>query len=274
MITSKNNFKKYLRTHYPDVKAESISGLSAYLLDKPLSDQDMLDYSVMQLNDGKYVVFIGMRYNDMIEAFTTMQDRGVVTTSMVSKAGKEMPTTFTAFGQWLYRNNNIAKLKHRIFVPHKSIHDCFYGISTYSNNSNVMDNAINTWYQYEFEGTIDEELLKRVPYAIVENTDHTQSTIVLIKASSSSYKSKKQLRLENFQLMQPLYEQIIAECSAGDWEKATYLCETYKKIKYQREQRCNKEELIEAFNRHVLPAYLNKEEENYDSPTVDMAEDF
>lgn len=274
MITSKNNFKKYLRTHYPDIKAESISGVSAYLLDRPLSDQDMLEYGVMQLADGKYVVFIGMRYADVIEAFTVMQDRGVTTTSMVSKAGKEMPTTFTAFQQWLYRNDFTSRLKHRTFRPHISIHDCFYGITSYSNNSNVMDNAPNTWYQYEFAGEIEHELLKRVPHAIVENTDHTLSTVVLIKASSSSYKSKKQLRLENFQLMQPLYEQIIAECSAEEWEKATYLCSTYKKIKFQKEQQCNLEELKEAYTRGALSAYLTKEEENYDYSATDMEEGF
>ena len=271
MITSKNNFKKYLRTRYPDIRAESISGVNAYLLDKPLSPQDMLDYSVMQLEDGKYVVFIGMRYNEVIDIFTEMKETGVTTRSMTTKASIEMPTTFTSFQQWLQRNDMVYK--HRLFIPHKSIDQCLQG-TNYSNNSNVSDNVPCTWYQYELEGAIDPLLLIHVPYAIVENTDHTQSTIVLIKASSSTYKSKRQQRLENFNLMQPLYEQIVVACNDSDWERALHLTESYKAIKFQRPQKCNIEELRKAHELNTLLMYMNKPEEQEVTDDTGMEDDF
>ena len=269
MITSKNNFKKYLRTRYPDIKAESISGVSAYLLDKPLSPQDMLDYSVMQLEDGKYVVFIGMQYNEVLDIFTEMKETGITTKTMTTKASIEMPTTFTSFQQWLQRNNKTYK--HRTFIPHMSIEQCLQG-TDYSNNSNVSDNTPCTWYQYELEGEIDPLLLIRVPYTVVANTDGTVSTIVLIKASSSSYKSKKQQRLENFNLMQPLYEQIVVACNEDDWERALHLAESYKEIKFQRKQRCKIEELQDAHVKNILTFYLNKPDDEV--VTNDVEDDF
>ena len=57
MITTKYNFKLWLKRKYPDVIANPVYGVPAYLLSKALSTEDMYLYNVQQLPSGQYIVF-------------------------------------------------------------------------------------------------------------------------------------------------------------------------------------------------------------------------
>lgn len=257
MIHSKYNFKKYLRTKYPDIHVETIYNVPAYILDKPLSPQDMFDYGVNQFEDGKYIVFIGIEPRHAMALMQDFIENGIPKDTRGRELGTTAPTTYASFQDFLFRNE--IQFKNRTYL----------GKAQPSNylldpNAILLDNETRAWYMYEFEeGLLTEHQLIHCPHATLPNANGgPASTVVFIKAPQSSYKSKRQLRAENFNLMQPLYEQIIIACNNEDWDKAVTLTESYKSIAFQKPQIVSKEELIKAWRANALRTYMQIDTES------------
>lgn len=248
MITTKYNFKLWLRRKYPQITATPIYGIPAYILSKPMDAQDNFIYNVQQLPDGRYVVFIGMTPDEAKKHMSNL--RQAQTPDVDHRTiRRTAPTTFSAFEQWLARNN--IQYIHRTFCANTSEAKLF------QDESRSMYRR--AWYMYELAITDDEELCGKSIEEWFPNIPHIVSTsttlegvqvpvvIVLIKASSSTYKSKRQRFMEKFDLMQPLYEQIIGLCAkamamedlgqtgAAEWEQALHLCEQYMGIFFEQE---------------------------------------
>lgn len=230
MITTKYNFKQWLRRTYPDVTATPIYGVPAYILSKPLSDEDNFLYNVQQLKDGRYVVLLGSAQSRKQELKQIMNSEY---SQLVQKKDSPAPTTFSSFEQWL-RRHNITPL-NRTFCSHTTASALFQDESA--------SKEVKTYYMYELPYDGDKDKFKLIPYKIV--CDSTV-IVVLVKASNSTYKSKKQLFLEKFSLMQPLYEQLISCCAKAlakdelqegtgteDWLHARNLCEQYMGIQFE-----------------------------------------
>lgn len=247
MITTKYNFKLWLKRKYPDVIANPVYGVPAYLLSKALSAEDMYLYNVQQLPSGQYIVFIGLTPDEIIPLMKKLQaGEQPVTHRLIGHAA---PTTFSSFELWMQRNNIVPV--NRTFCNHMSASQALMT----DNIKNCTDiNSIKTWYMYEIPSKEDdEELYSKVPHIVLKEQG---ITIVLIKACNSAYKSKKRRFIEKFQLMQPLYEKLImAAARAQDddaWSQVKQLCEQYMCIQFECEGTVDIEALKEAVNEGML----------------------
>ena len=259
MIATKNNFKGYLRKHYPEIAAYTVYGLPVYILDKPLNPVDTYRYNVQQLPNGKYIVFIGLSVQEATELFLKIQKDGIPSNSK-PREHDTAPTTFSSFESWLDRHN--VNVIHRTFCNDMSPVECFHrediqGLEI-DNEGNIRDiHKKGVWYMYELPGSVDNGVLfKRIPHITVEYADDNKVIIILIKAAASRYKSRRQRFLEKFELMRPLYEQLIAACAVAqneedgddEWEKAKSLCEQYMNMQFDMADGFVKmEELQEAY---------------------------
>lgn len=264
MITTKNNFKGYLRRHYPEIAAYPVYGLPVYILDKPLNPMDTYKYNVQQLPSGKYVVFIGISVQEATELFSKLIKEGIPVNSK-PREHDTAPTTFSSFENWLDRHN--IKPLNRTFCNDMSPYECFHrediqGLEQ-DNEGNLRDiRKKGVWYMYELSASIDNGVLfKHIPHITLNYGDDESHTvlIVLIKAAASRYKSRRQRFLEKFELMRPLYEQLIASCAVAqneegdevgpEWEKAKTLCEQYMNMQFDLTDGFVKiEELMEAYS--------------------------
>ena len=121
-----------------------------------------------------------------------------------------------------------------------------------------------------------ETLFKAIPHMYSTSTTleglKVPVVIVLIKASTSIYKSKKQRFIEKFDLMQPLYEKLIADCakaqfveesgeSADDeWNIAVATCNQYMGILFEREGHVEISALKEAAHEGSLGLFTRDPE--------------
>lgn len=240
MIRTKYNFKLWLRKTYPDIEATPIYGLPAYLLNKAMDPLHMYEYNVQQLPNGKYIVFIGISPEDVPAMLQMYKANG---TTRPEKPF--LPTTFASFENWLKRHN--IKPLHRTFIQRQTANTTLF-----TNNDNPQWNTRHTWYQYEFEAdTFTDTQLNIIPHTITENN----TIVLLIKASSSSYVSKRQLFLQKFSTMQPIYEQLVACCANEEWDTATQLCAQYMSIQFEYDGTVDKEQLKEAYANGQLSSF-------------------
>lgn len=244
MITTKYNFKLWLHRKYPNITATPIYGMPAYILSKPLNPADNFLYNVQQLPDGRHVVFIGVSIHELKDYLNTLRVSGIPQTNYRA-IRTTAPTTFASFQSWLDRNHIVPL--NRTFCSNYSVSDLFK-----DPDASMEKRA---WYMYELPITGNnndtEILFKEIPHIYSTSTTDEGLTvnvvIVLIKASTSVYKSKKQRFIEKFALMQPLYEKLIADCAKAqlveesgeraddEWDKAISTCNQYMGILFERE---------------------------------------
>ena len=248
MITTKYNFKLWIRKKYPDITATPIYGMPAYILSKPMDPADNFMYNVQQLPDGRYVVFVGCNPATISQLMQQLKEEGVPKADYRS-VRTTAPTTFASFQSWLDRNHIVPL--NRTFCSNDSVANLF------KDPGASMEK--HAWYMYELPITEEhrigdnntETLFKAIPHMYSVSTTLEGLTvnvvIVLIKASTSIYKSKKQRFLEKFDLMQPLYEKLIADCAKAqfveesgeraddEWDIAVATCSQYMGILFERE---------------------------------------
>ena len=243
MITTKYNFKLWLHRKYPDITATPIYGMPAYILSKPLNPADNFAYNVQQLPDGRYVVFVGCNPATIKQLMQQLKE-GVPQTNYRA-IRITAPTTFASFQSWLDRNHIVPL--NRTFCSNDSVANLF------KDETQSMEKR--AWYMYELPITginnDTETLFKAIPHMYSTSTTDgglkVPVVIVLIKASTSIYKSKKQRFIEKFDLMQPLYEKLIADCAKAqfveergeraddEWNIAVATCNQYMGILFERE---------------------------------------
>ena len=279
MITTKYNFKLWLHRKYPDITATPIYGMPAYILSKPLNPADNFMYNVQQLPDGRYVVFIGVSISELKDYLNTLRVNGIPQTNYRA-IRITAPTTFASFQSWLDRNHIVPL--NRTFCSNDSVSNLFK-----DPDASMEKRA---WYMYELPITGNnsdtETLFKAIPHMYSTSTTDEGLTvnvvIVLIKASTSIYKSKKQRFLEKFDLMQPLYEKLIADCAKAqfveesgepaddEWNIAIATCNQYMGILFEREGYVEISALKEAAHEGSLGLFT-RNPENFVSHEGDPA---
>lgn len=269
MITTKYNFKLWLHKKYPHITATPIYGLPAYILSQTMSAQDNFVYNTQQLPDGRYVVFVGCNPATIRQLMQQLKEEGVPKADYRS-VRTTAPTTFASFQMWLERHN-ITPL-NRTFCSNDSEADLF--------KDETRSTEKRAWYMYEIPLPLPQQNEEKV----FENVPHTHSVsttleglkvevvIVLIKASTSRYKSKKQRFIEKFDLMQPLYEKLIANCAKAqfmeergepadtEWNEAVATCEQYMGILFEREGHVEISTLKEAAHEGSLGLFTRDPE--------------
>lgn len=283
MITTKYNFKLWLHRKYPDITATPIYGMPAYILSKPLNPADNFLYNVQQLPDSRHVVFIGVSIHELKDYLNTLRVSGIPQTNYRA-VRTTAPTTFASFQAWLNRNHIVPL--NRTFCSNDSVSNLF------KDPTQSMEKR--AWYMYELpitgERTINnndtETLFKEIPHIYsTSSTDEgltVNVVIVLIKASTSIYKSKKQRFIEKFDLMQPLYEKLIADCAKAqfveesgeraddEWNIAMATCNQYMGILFEREGYVEISALREAAHEGSLGLFT-RNPENFVSHEGDPA---
>lgn len=273
MITTKYNFKLWLHRKYPDITATPIYGMPAYILSKPLNPADNFAYNVQQLPDGRHVVFIGVSIHELKDYLNTLRVNGIPQTNYRA-VRITAPTTFASFQAWLDRNHIVPL--NRTFCSNDSVSNLF------KDPGASMEKR--AWYMYELATTGEhrigdnntETLFKAIPHMYSVSTTleglKVPVVIVLIKASTSIYKSKKQRFLEKFDLMQPLYEKLIADCAKAqfveesgepaddEWNIAMATCEQYMGILFEREGHVEISALREAAHEGSLGLFTRNPE--------------
>jgi hypothetical protein len=243
VITTKYNFKQWFRKKYPDIILIPIYGTAAYIFDKELDPIDMYEYNVQQLANGQYVVFIGIKDTQYIQATIKQLNVGPLHQSK-RPLSEYAPTTFSSFEHWLSMKG--IEYIHRTHLQDQSANEALF-----TNNENW--NTKRNWYMYELPADI--QLNPQTPYIKTENG----TIVALIKCSTSAYVSKKKLFMQKFALMQPLYEQLIAACATEDWEQAKNLCEQYASIQFEFEAVIkNIEDMKEAYANGTLRLYTRE----------------
>lgn len=242
MITTKYNFKQRMSKKYPDIIFTPVYGTSAYLFNKELDPVDMYEYNVQQLANGQYICFVGITDADTIAETIKQFNSGTV--PLTRRETPYAPTTFTTFEAYIQRHAITAI--HRTHVQEQSANEALF-----TDKSDPTWNVKRNWYMYEFSK--DTPLVFN-PQTPVLETDN--SKVVLIKASNSSYVSKKKLFMQRFTRMQPLYDQLIAALATADDERAQSLCEQYVSIQFDQPMTIKDiEQLKEAYANGLLRLY-------------------
>lgn len=269
MITTKYNFKLWLHKKYPHITATPIYGLPAYILSQTMNAQDNFMYNTQQLPDGRYVVFVGCNPATIRQLMQQLKEEGVPKADYRS-VRTTAPTTFASFQMWLERHD-ITPL-NRTFCSNDSEANLF--------KDETRSTEKRAWYMYEIPLPLPQQDEEKV----FENVPHTHSVsttleglkvevvIVLIKASSSRYKSKKQRFIEKFDLMQPLYEKLIVDCTKAqvmedrgepadtEWNDAAMTCSQYMGILFEREGHVEISALKEAAHEGSLGLFTRDPE--------------
>lgn len=242
MITTKYNFKQRMSKKYPNIIFTPVYGTSAYLFSKELDPVDMYEYNVQQLTNGQYICFVGISDADTIAATIKQFNSGTV--PLTRRETPYAPTTFTTFEAYLSRHAITAI--HRTHVQEQSANEALF-----QDSADPTWNVKRNWYMYEFPK--DTPLVFN-PQTPVLETDN--SKVVLIKASNSSYISKKRLFMQRFTRMQPLYDQLIAALATADDERAVSLCEQYVSIQFDQTLILkDREAMKEAYANGLLRLY-------------------
>lgn len=242
MITTKYNFKQRMSKKYPQIIFTPVYGTSAYLFNKELDAVDMYEYNVQQLANGQYICFVGISDADTIADTIKQFNSGTV--PLTRRETPYAPTTFTTFEAYLSRHAITAI--HRTHVQEQSANEALF-----TDNPDPTWNVKRNWYMYEFDRDTPLVFNPQTPVLVTDN-----SKVVLIKASNSSYVSKKKLFMQRFTRMQPLYDQLIAACATEDWERAVSLCEQYVSIQFDQTLKvASIEAMKEAYANGLLRLY-------------------
>jgi hypothetical protein len=213
MITSKYNFKQWLHRVYPEVQAIPVYGIPAYILTKALDPATMYEYNIQQLNNGQYIVFFGNHADEQLISWIQQLNSGHILRP--SRGSTICPTTFSAFERFLERCN--LKYTERVYISNQTANQILH-------QDKPNQNHRGNWYMYEIT----------LPPDMINPTVPSGGGCVLIKASSTTYVSKKQRFLQHFSLMQPLYEQLVAALAQNDDDTALRLVNQYASIQFDK----------------------------------------
>lgn len=244
MVTTPYNFKQWFRRHYPDIRIYPVYGMEAYTFDKPLDASDMYAYNVQQLPNGHYIVFVGRTPEQIVELMREIKENGL----NYVRPRKAIPTTFTSFENWM-QNNNIRPL-YRTHISKQTATEALH-----IESDEPTWNTRRDWYMYEFEGVI-AEANKMVQFGGPHTITSNNTYVLLVKASTNTYVSKKQLFLQKFSLMQPIFEQCVAACAKEEWEQAKVLVEQYMGIQFDITGTVDIEALKEAYGNGELSLFV------------------
>lgn len=221
MIKTKYNFKQHMARKYPDIAFVPVYGTSAYVFNKELEPIDMYEYNVQQLTNGQYVVFIGINDFSYIEA-ALKQLNTMGTISGHRPPALFAPTTFSTFEKYLAQVD--VKPIHRTHIQASTANEALF-----QNSEEPGWNVRRNWYMYELE----KDAIKPNPTTPRIDTENG-TMVLLIKAASSNYVSKKTLFKQKFALMMPLYDQAVAACATQEWDTATDLVNQYASIQFDQ----------------------------------------
>lgn len=242
MITTKYNFKQRMSKKYPQIIFTPVYGTSAYLFNKELDAVDMYEYNVQQLANGQYICFVGV--SDLTTVEETIKQFNSGTVPLTRRETPYAPTTFTTFEAYLSRKA-ITPI-HRTHVQEQSANEALF-----QDNADPAWGVRRNWYMYEFDKAVSIVFNPQTPVLETDN-----SKVVLIKASNSSYISKKKLFMQRFTRMQPLYDQLIAALATSDDERAQALCEQYVSIQFDQTLMLkDREAMKEAYANGLLRLY-------------------
>lgn len=250
MVTTPYNFKQWFKRHYPDIRIYPVYGMEAYTFDKPLNPEDMFTYNAQQLPSGQYIIFVGKTPEQIMELMRSIKEHGL----QYIRLQKGIPTTFSSFENW-YRNKQLKPL----FRTHCAKMTANEALHTSSDDPSW--NQKRDWYMYEFSlapsNPAREVFAKDTMKFSGPYTETESGTIVLlIKASTNTYISKRQLFLQKFTTMQPLFEQLVVSCAQGDWERATSTAEQYMGIQFDATGTVDGEALKKAFEDGELALFV------------------
>lgn len=255
MITTKYNFKQRMSHKYPNIIFTPVYGTSAYLFNKELDAVDMYEYNVQQLANGQYICFVGSNDPDTIAETIKQFNSGKV--PLTRRETPYAPTTFTTFESYLSRK--AVTPIHRTHVQEQSANEALF-----QDSKDPTWNVKRNWYMYEFDKDVPIVFNPQTPVLTTDN-----SKVVLIKASNSSYVSKKKLFMQRFTRMQPLYDQLIAALATNDDERAVSLCEQYVSIQFDQTLKVkNREDMKEAYANGLLRLYT-RNIENFEVALTD-----
>lgn len=247
MIHTYNNFKQWFQRTYPNATINAVYGLKAYTFNEAMSPLHMYEYNVQQLPNGQYIVFPGATAEDIADIMSTINREGKIP----ERPKKAVPGTFSAFERYLVARN--IRPIHRTYIANATAADTLF-VKT----DDPVWNIKRSWYMYEFTiepttglKSLFEERVDKIPHLLTENG----TVVMLIKASHSTYVSKKQLFLQKFATMQPIYEQLIAACATEDWVRAQSLCEQYMSIQFGFTGTVDVNKMKEAYANGTLMLY-------------------
>lgn len=255
MVTTKYNFKQWLHRTYPDIVATPIYGMPAYVLNKPLEPVHMYEYNVQTLKNGQLVVFVGVKVQEIPEMLKTLNTEGV----QGYRPHNEQPfnpTTYNSFEKWLIRHN--VEYMHRTYMPNMTACEALY-----TTNDNPTWNQHHNWYLYEFEAW-NGDINPQTPHVTTENG----TVVLLIKAPAQIYVSKRQRFLKHFELMQPIYEQLVVALSKDDTETAIALVTQYASTQWDKPMTTEYSKMKEAYDNGILSLFV-KNIENFTSQADD-----
>lgn len=228
MVTTAYNFKQWFKRHYPDIRIYPVYGLEAYTFDKPLSPEHMYEYNVQQLANGQYIVFVGRSPEQVIDLMRDISKNGL----QYRKPERGIPTTFSSFENW-YRSKQLKPL-HRTHITKTTAAEALH--------DDAAEHVKRDWYMYEFSmdparcDMADEYFAEgKMKFGGPHVYTESGTIVLLIKSPVSSYVSKRQLFLQKFTLMQPLFEQLVTACAQGDWDKANELAGQYASIQFDKQ---------------------------------------
>lgn len=247
MITTKYNFKQRMSKKYPNIIFTPVYGTSAYLFQKELDPIDMYEYNVQQLTNGQYICFVGTNDTELIANTIKQFNSGQI--PLTRRETPYAPTTFTTFESYIQRH--AVSALHRTHIQEQTANETLF-----TDNADPTWNIKRNWYMYEFDKSVQITFNPQSPVLETE-----ASKVVLIKASNSSYISKKKLFMQRFTRMQPLYDQLIAACATGDDERAVSLCNQYVSIQFDQTLVVKDiEKLKEAYANGLLRLYTRNTE--------------
>lgn len=239
MITTKYNFKQRMRQKYPDITFTPVYGTNAYLFNKELDAVDMYNYSVTQLANGQYLCFVGSK--PQLEIITALNNGLAISRRTAAYA----PSTFASFETYL-QQHDIEPI-HRTHIQDQSANEALF-------TDKPEWNTKRNWYMYE----LPKNAITPHPQTPMIETENG-TVVLLIKASTSSYISKKKLFMQKFTRMQPLYEQIVAACAVEDWDHAAELCSQYATIQFEHTLRVKDiNAMKEAYTNGLLRVYTRE----------------
>lgn len=226
-MTNKYSFKQWFKRKYPDLIATPVYGINAYIITGPMDEFDAFTYYQTTLDNGQYIVFIGMTAEEISKTISSIKKDGLPDRPANNRRLSEFaPTTFTAFEAWLERNH--ITYVHRTFQPHKSPQEILTPFGDVENIKGCLDVFLQrTWYLYEID--CDDHYFPTLPHITLDSG----GTAVLVKASSSRYRSKKERLSANFNTMQSYKETLIVSITKGDVEMAMASAKLYCSVLYE-----------------------------------------
>lgn len=254
MTSNKNRFRFWMRSNYPETKVTTVYGEPAFLIDKPLSEEDAFLAHQQDLNNGNYIVFVGIKSSQVLDCFNRIKACNYRTRRPTLNA----PTTFGCFEVWCSnRHIDCSKRTHQYQKTPLEVFNC---------DASLIQGPVahtDNWYLYELQdvGVYD---FSKVPHVCYPEQG---LTYVLIKAGGKQniYHSKRKQLSEYLALMEPIKTQMITSIARGDEITTAAMFNVYMHMRFHRNDSktilCNYDALKKALDNNQLELYLTSWEE-------------